>query len=204
MNVFFIRNFSNVIENIKDWIKRYKVFLIFQLTCFLIMAILAISMVVKNTNCLTLERLTNNDLYCYLIQKSSFFHFYFCLILKFSLFLSLNCLCFCCGYLKYISILISSIFVFKIFYDITLIICILNAIGVVFSLICLLICYLILLMLLIILQLSLCEKLQNQCGDFNFCYDFKFIGFVILCSFVVILIQCILISIFLPILNLFV
>ena len=69
MHVFFIRNFSNIIENIKDWIKRYKVFLIFQLSCFLIMAILAISMAVKNTNALALEKLTNNNLYCYLIQK---------------------------------------------------------------------------------------------------------------------------------------
>ena len=204
MHTFFIRNISNIVENIKDWIRRYKWFLILELSLFVLSIILAVSLVVKNTNCLQLQKLTSNNLYCFLIGKASFFHFFFCSFIKFSFFIILNSLCFCNRYLKYISLLIVNIFVFKIFYDIALIICLLGIVGVAFSILCLLLFYILILKLIIILQMSLLEKLDNQCGDFNFCYNFSFIGYLILCLLIIIFIQSIIISIFLPILNLFV
>ncbi len=204
MHTFFIRNISNITENIKDWIRRYKWFLILELCLFGLSIVLAVSLVVKNTNCLVLEKLTNNNLHCYLIGKISFFHFFFYSFIKLAFFIAINCLCFCNRYLKYVSMIILNIFVFKIFYDISLIICLLGIIGVTFSILSLLIFYILVLMLIIVLQLSLLEKLDNQCGDFNFCYNYSFIGYIILCLLVIILIQSIIISIFLPILNLFV
>ena len=204
MHTFFIRNISNIVENIKDWIKRYRWFLILELCLFVLSIVLAVSLVVKNTNCLVLDKLTNNNLLCFLIGKISFFHFFFYAFIKLTFFLIINCLCFCNRYLKYLSLLFLNIFVFKIFYDITLIICLLGIIGVTFSILCLLVFYILILMLIMVLQLSLLEKLDNQCGDFNFSYNFSFIGYIILCLLIILLIQSIIISIFLPILNLFV
>ena len=203
MHIFVFRNLSNIIENIKEWIKKYKLYLIIELVCFLLMIALSVSMVIKNTNCLALEKMTNSNLYCFLICKKSFFDFFICCVFNFFILILINCLCFCHSFGKYISLVITSIFVFKLFYDISLIICLINIIGVLFSVLCLLIVNVLFLCLIIILQLSLLEKLESSCG-FNFCYDYKFIFSLFVVGVIIILVQCILISIFLPILNLIV
>ena len=204
MHIFICRNFSNIVENIKDWIRRYKIFLILELVCFVFMIILSVSLVVKNTSCVAFEKMTNANLYKFLICKKSFFDFFICSLFNFLLLLALNCLCFSNRYLKYLAVLINCIYVFKIFYDVALIICKLNFIGVIFSILCLILFCAVILCLVMILQLSLLEKLDSSCKDFNFCYDFQFLLWIFLCGSLIILLQCILILIFLPLLNIFV
>lgn len=203
MQIFIKQTYNKYSCLIKDNFHRFRLFFIYQLIVILIALFLGVFICLKNTGNNCLDRLFDNCLYEFVCGHINFFQLFLNNILKFFIVFLLTMLCFCNKKLCYISYVILFYIVFKLFFDIALLIKCLGLIGLIIVLLNLLFNALILFCL-FIMQMLLLIKVSNQCNDF--CFNFNFKNILFLYSFVVILsfIYSLLLLIFFPFINAFV
>lgn len=203
MQIFIKQTYNKYSCLIKDNLHRFRLFFIYQLIVILVALFLGVFICLTNTGNNCLDRLFDKCLCNFVCGQINFFQLFLNNVLKFFVIFLLIMVCFCNKKLCFLSYVIIFYVVFKWFFDVALIIKCLGLIGLIVVLIYLLF-NLLILSCLFIMQMQLLIKVNNQCNDF--CFDFNFKNILTIYLFVVILlfVQSLLMLIFFPFINAFI
>lgn len=204
MQIFFKQMFHKYSCAIKDNFKRFKTFFILQLIILIVAGFLGVLICLKNANNCCLDRLYDKSLYNLLCGHINFFQYFLKKTIEYLFLFSLLVICFCNKKCCYISFIITFYFVFKVFFDIAILVRCLGFVGLLFAFVSVMLFVLLVLCSLFVAEMILLVKVHNQCNDFCFNFDFKMLLTIFLFIVILLFIQSLTMLIFFPFINAFV